>query len=231
MKPNDVAIRKRSQIAKANRTMFIWIAVASALIGVALVVSIFLAQKLFYTEKVLAEKLNTLSVVNHNNQIVGDLQNQIRVLDTNSALASVKANSGDQAIQVILDALPSEANSFALGASLQNKLLVGINGLSVESLQVDPVIGVETLSGDGTSSTSSSTTEATSNEITFQFTVNGDQAALRQTLEHLERSIRTIVVDSIRVETTNTGTQMTVQARAFYEPTKTIQLDSKVVKP
>jgi len=229
MKPNDAAIRKRSQIAKASRTMFIWIAVASALIGVALVVSIFLTQKLFYNEKVLGEKQNTVSVVNHNNQVVGDLENQVRVLDTNSALASVKANSSDQAIQVILDALPSDANSNALGSSLQNKLLVGIPGLSVESLQIEPVVGVETLTGDNTST--STTTQETDDQITFQFVVRGDQSALRKVLENLEKSIRTIVVTSVRIETSSTGTQMTVQGKAFYEPTKTIELEEKVVKP
>ena len=59
MAANEVALRKRTQIAKANRTMFIWIAVASALIGTAAVVSIFFFQQLVYNEKVLAEKLNT----------------------------------------------------------------------------------------------------------------------------------------------------------------------------
>lgn len=230
MKPNDAAIRKRSQIAKANRTMFIWIAVASALVGVALVVSIFLAQKLFYNEKVLGEKQNTVSVINHNNEIVPELEDQVRVLDTNSDLASVKANSEDQAIQVILDALPSEANFSALGASLQNKLLVGINGLSIESLQVDPVVGVETLTGDNSGSATTST-QTTDNEITFQFVVRGDQDALRKVLENLERSIRTIVVTSVRIETASNGTQMTVQGKAFYEPAKTIELEKKVVKP
>lgn len=230
MKPNDAAIRKRSQIAKANRTMFIWIAVASALVGVALVVSIFLAQKLFYNEKVLGEKQNTVSVINHNNEIVPELEDQVRVLDTNSDLASVKANSEDQAIQVILDALPSDANFSALGASLQNKLLVGINGLSIESLQVDPVVGVETLTGDNSGSATTST-QTTDNEITFQFVVRGDQDALRKVLENLERSIRTIVVTSVRIETASNGTQMTVQGKAFYEPAKTIELEKKVVKP
>jgi hypothetical protein len=233
MKPNDAAIRKRSQIAKANRTMFIWIAVASALVGVALVVSIFLAQKLFYNEKVLGEKQNTVSVINHNNEIVPELEDQVRVLDTNSDLASVKANSDDQAIQVILDALPSDANSFALGSSLQNKLLVGINGLSIESLQIDPVVGVETLTGEDalSASTTTDSAEVSDNEITFQFVVRGDQDALRKVLENLERSIRTIVVTSVRIETSSNGTQMTVQGKAFYEPAKTIELEKKVVKP
>lgn len=225
---NDVAIRKRTQIAHANRTMFIWIAVASALVGAAVVVGIFMSQKLFYNEKVLAEKQKTVTTLNHNNSVTSELENQIRVLDTNAALSTAKANEGDQAIRVILDALPSEANSFALGASLQNKLLTGVQGLTIESLQVDPVVGVETLTGDD-STVDASQGEVEANEITFQFIVKGDQNALRQVLTNLERSIRTIQVTSVRIEIQSTGPQMTVQGKAFYEPSKKIELYDKAV--
>jgi len=229
---NDAAIRKRTQIANANRTMFIWIAIASALVGSALVVGIFMAQKLMYNEKVLGEKQTTVATLEHNNSIIDELEQEIRVLDTNAALSSVKANETDQAVQVILDALPSEANSFALGSSLQNKLLVGIEGLSIESLQVDPVIGVETLTGEDPSAVDAAAegTESSSGEITFQFVVTGSQDALKTVLSNLERSIRTIQITGVRIEIQATGPQMTVQGKAFYEPAKTIQLEDKAVK-
>lgn len=216
--------------------MFLWIAGASAIVGAVIVVSIFLAQKLFYNEKVLATKQDTVNTLNHNNSVVKDLEDQVRVLDTNSALASVKANETDQAIQVILDALPSDANSLALGASLQNKLLAGIPGLTLESIQVDPVVGIETLTTDGstpadTTAPSADGSTTPNNAITFQFVVDGNDAALKQVLQNLERSIRTIQVTSLKIETQASGPVMTVQGEAFYEPAKTIQLQDKVVKP
>lgn len=231
MKPNDVAIRKRSQITKANQTMFIWIAVASALVGAAIVVSIFLAQKVFFNEKVLMEKQNTVSALDENIKVAPELEDQIRILDTDQALISSKANETDQAIQVILDALPSEGNSLALGASLQNKLLAGVPGLvSIESLQVDPIVGLETLTGDETEVDASGDT-GEENIITFTFSVKGNQEAIKAVLQNLERSIRLIHVTSISVETQQDGQVMTVQARAHYEPAKTIELKKKEVKP
>lgn len=229
MNPNDVAIRKRNQIAKANRTMFVWIAVASALIGTAAVISVFLSQQLFYNEKVLGEQQQTISNLKHNNSIVEELQNEILVLDTNADLAKVKANDSDKALQVILDALPSEANSLALGASLQNKLLIGIPGLQpIQTLQVNPVVGVE--STDSSNTVDVGEGEIVENAITFNFTVAGTQDALRQVLENLERSIRTIEVTSLRVENqTNGALVMTVGARAFYEPTIKLELTDKAV--
>ncbi len=229
MKPNDVAIRKRTQISKASRTMFLWIAIASALVGIAVVVSIFLAQKLIFNEKVLAEKQKTVSTLEKNNKIIPSLQDTIRVLDTNEALKSVKANETDQTIQVILDALPADANSFALGASLQNKLLSGIQGLTIDTLQVDPVIGVETAVDDSTVAAEGE--GLAENAITFQFKVTGGQDALKQVLTNLERSIRTVEVLSVRIETLGTGQEMTVSARAFYEPKTTLVLTEKKVSP
>lgn len=148
------------------------------------------------------------------------------MLDTNSALASAKANEGDQTIQVILDALPSDANSLALGASLQSKLLAGIPGLVVESLQVDPVVGIESLS-DGAVVNAGS--DSSSYEITFQFAVSGTPEALEQVLTNLERSIRLIDVRTIRIETQGTAQLMTINARAFYEPARVLELTDKVV--
>ena len=141
----------------------------------------------------------------------------------------MKANQNDNAIQVILDALPSDANSNALGASLQQKLLVGIPGLVIESLQLDPVVGVESLDASNTTDASSATD--TSNQITFQFAVSGSQDALKNVLTNLERSIRTIDILSLRIESQGATQVMTVQARAYYEPARTIELKDKVVKP
>ena len=108
---NSAAIRKRAQINKANRTMFLWIAVSSAIIGSAVVVAIFLGQQLFYNEKILAEKATTIQTLEANSEVIPELETEIRILDTNEALATSKANDDDQTVQVILDALPSYANS------------------------------------------------------------------------------------------------------------------------
>ncbi|MDB5159783.1 MAG: uncharacterized protein JWO99_46 [Candidatus Saccharibacteria bacterium] len=234
MKPNDTALRKRTQISKANRTMFIWIAAASALVGFAIVIAIFLGQKLVFNEKVLLQKNKTISVLNADNKVVADLKTQVQVLDTNTDLASVKANDSDQTIQVILDALPSDANSLALGASLQNKLLAGVAGLTIESLQVDPVVGIESLTsstGSAIPTSTAGTGTASESQITFRFAVSGNPDALKQALTNLERSIRTIDITNLQIENQGASQIMTVQGRAFYEPAKNVVLYDKVVKP
>jgi len=228
MKQDTVAIRKRTQIAQASKTMFIWIAIASALVGTAVVVSIFLFQKLAYNEKVLSAKQVTVSNLNHNLSVVDKLKADVQALDANSALMSVKANPTDQALQVVLDALPSDANSLALGASLQTRLLANIEGtFSLESLQVTPVEGIETLSAGTT--VDASETAVANNEILFNFSVKGDQAALRQVLQNLERSIRTLIVTHLTIETQAESVTLTVEGHGFYQPAKSIELKEVTV--
>lgn len=221
---NEVALRKRSQIAQANRTMFIWIALASALIGIAAVVSIFLGQKLAYNERVLTAKQETVSTLDSNLSVVEGLKAEIQALDANSALLSVKANDSDQALQVVLDALPSDANSLALGSSLQNKLLAGVDGnYSLKTLEVKPVDGVETMANT-TTVDAAAVGQPLTNQIKFSFSIEGDQAALRQILQNLERSIRTVVITRLGLNTESGLLTMNVEGHAFYQPGKTIEL-------
>ncbi len=229
----DSALRKRTQIARANRVMFVWVAIVSVVIGFAAVGSIFLAQKLFFNEKVLAEKDKTVSTLKADNDVISQLESQVRVLDTNQALIDAKANPSDQAVQVVLDALPSEANSLALGASLQDKLLANIPGLTLNSIQVDPVIGIEALSDDAASTstaTPDASTSSDSNQITFRFSVSGNTAALKQVLTNLERSIRVIDITSLKIENQGNGQVMNIEGAAFYEPARVLELKDKTVK-
>jgi len=229
MQQKNAAFRKRNQIMKANRTMFLWVAGVSVIFGVALVGIIFLTQMLMFNERVLEEKNRTIATLKSNNINIKELESQIRVLDTNQSLVSLKAKSDDQAIQVILDALPSEANSSALGSSLQDRLLANIPGLTLNSIKVDPVVGVEYLK-DTDSIINAGTTSNIKNSITFKVSVTGDETALKTALQNLENSIRTIDVVSLRIESQGNSRVMTIDGQAYYEPERVVELVDKVVK-
>lgn len=224
MQPKDSAIRKRTQILKANRVMFAWVAVVSVVLGFAIVAAIFMIQMLMFNERVLSEKEKTVTTLKINNSNVDELEAQVRVLDTNQALSTSKAGPDDQAVQVILDALPSDKNELALGASLQKKLLAGIPGLTINTVQFDQTnsnSNVENASNSGPSGPF---------EIPFRLSVSGDQNALKHALNNLERSIRTIDIISIKIESQGESRTLTIQARAFYEPAVVVELKDKVIK-
>lgn len=233
MAAQDVAIRKRQQIANANRMMFTWVAVISAVVGIAIVISLFLLQKAWFNEKVLAEKSKTASTLVHNNEVIGQLKDEVRVLNTNDALKSSMAPGESEPVQVVLDALPSEANSSAFGSSLQEKFL-NDPALAIESLNVDPVAGVESQSDSNVQDASTTTGSSSENQITFRFAVSTDvnnASVLKRLLQKLERSIRAIDITTLTVETQGTKLVLTVDGNAFYEPAKTVELKDKTVKP
>jgi hypothetical protein len=232
MPSQDVALRKRQQIANANRMMFTWVAVVSVVVGVAIVGSIFLLQKAWFNEKVLAEKAKTASILVHNNSVIGKLKDEVRVLNTNEALKSAMAPGESEPVQVVLDALPSEANSSALGSSLQEKFLKD-PALTIESLNVDPVVGVESQTNSNVQDASSAVSTG-QNQITFRFSVSTDvnnASVLKNLLKKLEGSIRAINITILTVETQGNKLILTVDGNAFYEPAKTVELKNKTVKP
>jgi hypothetical protein len=233
MAAKETALRKRQQIAKANRMMFIWVAGVSVIVGVAAVVSLFLIQKVLFNEKVLAEKTNTASALEHNNDVIDDLKNEIRVLNTNEALRSSAAPGEDQPVQVVLEALPSVANSSALGSSLQEKFL-NDPALTIESLNVDPVAGIEALGESNVQDFSASVDSDGEGQINFRFTVStgtNDATALKNLLQRLERSIRAINITLLNIETQGNRLILSVEGHAFYEPARTVELRDKTVTP
>lgn len=236
----ETAIRKRQQISNANRMMFMWVAGISAVVGVAIVASVFLFQKAQFNEKVLAEKSKTASTLVENNKVVDKLKDEVRVLNTNDALKKVMIPKESQPVQVVLDALPAEANSSAFGASLQEKFLRA-DGLQLDTLSVDPVAGVE--SGQNSSvqdasssnaNSSSSSNSVSQNKITFRFAVSTDvktsDAVFTALLSRLENSIRPIDITSLSLEAQGQRLVLKVEGVSYYEPAKTVDLKDKTVK-
>lgn len=216
---NDVAMRKRQQIDSSKRTMFIAVAIAAFASGIALVVAFFLAQQIWFHGTVIAEKQSTLDTINKNLAVIDDLEGNVRALSANEALNSAKVSDESSALQVILDALPAEANSDALGASLQVRFAGTVGGLTIESLSVDTATGDTTSSDSGGSS------------IGFRMSVSGTADGLKELLMKFERSIRVIELTSVEVQAGGQGLTMDVVGRAYYEPAQTVELETKVVKP
>lgn len=236
MVAQQTGLRKRQQIASANRTMFLWVAGASVIVGAALVVAVFMVNKLIFTEKVIAKKQTTASTLSDNLDAINKLKERVRVLNTDENLQSVMTSDETDPVQVVLDALPSSANSSALGASLQQKLL-NQPGITIDSVTVDPPQGDLAESSDGSSSDSSeSSTDATvtQNVIPFSFVVhsNGsDVQPIQNLLTTLEKSIRTIDLTSVSLDYQGGQLQLTASGQAFYQPPQTTKLGTETVKP
>lgn len=221
----DVAVRKRQQIDSSRKTMFVFVAGAAFLAGIALVISIFLIQQIVFHSKVIIEKQSTIFRLDKNLESVDELKKNVRVLETNSALNSVKANSENSALQTVLDALPDNPNADAFGASIKNKFVDTVEGLTLDNLSVTSPNSREESEDNNSESADSP------NTLHFSLEVSGPADKLRELLTKLERSIRVIELKSFEIHTSEDKLSLTIQGVAYYEPAQKIHLEKKVVKP
>lgn len=223
--PSQLVSPKRKAIADSNKTMFLWVAGMSVVVGMCVVVMFYIGQQIAFKIKVVNALGTTVNNVHYNNDHADELLQNVSVLQTNAALLSVKANGSENALQVPLDALPADRNALALGASLQEVLLTGINGLKIDSMAIDSEnSGATQLDGEAE--------VAVDNTIPIQLQITADSAStIKDALARLERSIRIISIDSFIMERSDTSYQATIAAHAYYEPAQELQLKSQVIMP
>lgn len=222
---NGGIIRKQVLIDQTSKAVFTWVVVASSLIGAAVVLMILLVQLLIFNEKVLHEKGKTADQLRKNITAAKELKAGIKVVDASPQLKVVRLNEDTPAIQSVLDALPADANDLALGASLQQKLLADVPGVSVES--------VSFAAGSGTPSGAVGGSSPSSEEMSqqFSFTVSGSPEALRTVLQRLERSIRAVDIQSISASSRESGVvTLQISGSVSYLPPAKLEMKQKVIK-
>lgn len=217
-KNKNAAIRKRQKIEQSNKAMFVWIALMSAVVGICLVVSWFLYQQLAFKTSVVSSKKDALIALERNVENADELIANVRKHETDKGLNAVKANQEDRALQVILDALPTGSNKYALGSSIQKRLASNLNGVDVETLTVGE-------QGD--------LSETGGGKVPFKLIVTSrDANKLKELLLRFERSIRTISVSDVSLERpSDKKYTLSIQAEAHYELPTTIELGKKRIKP
>ena len=222
----EVAIRKRQQIDSSKKTMFIFVASSAFLAGIALVVSVFLIQQVIFHTKIIAEKQTTIGRLDKNIRNIGELKKNVRVLETNTALNSVKSSKDSSALQTILDALPDNANADALGASIKEKFIDSTNGIEINNLSITQP---GKLSDEGVGS-SGQLPSGNQNVVAFSAQITGPSEKMKELLTKFEKSIRVIELISFEIQAAGGNVSLVVQGVAYYEPAQTVQLEKKVVK-
>lgn len=223
---NTASFRKRAQITKANRVMFMWVAGASVVVSASIVMALMMFQKGMHNQKAISKLHETVKTLKTNNSNVPNLEDKLRALGSNESLLALRSNDTDNALRVILDALPADPNPSALGASMQSRLF---GDIAVESIQVTPLGSAEAaVAAEEGATTADTGSEAQS--IAFQFSVKGSAPQLKDLLTRLERSIRTIQITNLKLESSGGEQTLTVEGEAYYLPAKTLELKDTEVK-
>jgi hypothetical protein len=209
-------LKKREQIKNANKTMFVWVAVASVALSFFLVAAQFLYQQWSYNNSVLAAKSKAVSVLNSNITNSKALIQNVNALVGDQNLASMKTSPEDTNTKVILDALPSKLDTTALATSLQ--AIVAHSGVAIETIDV-PGLGQASDSQDSKPI-----------EQKFVITAGGTYDRIRGMVVDLERSIRPMKITSIKLTGSDTAMRATVEGVTYYQPSRTISIKQQVVK-
>jgi len=220
-------LKKRQQIANANKLIFLWVIVAAIALSICGVAIQFLFRQAAFNQSIIGEKAKTQTVLSQNITNANELKDKIDALQADSNLAKVKANPEDSPLKVILDALPSSDDRSALASSLQQVVLpksgVGLSELTTINASGEAT-GLETeVAVDPTSN------EAQTNNFNFGATGNYDQ--MKNMLLDLERTIRPMNVKSLSIQGTDTALRVTVEGVTYYLPERTVELGKKTVKP
>ena len=243
----DVAARKYNAIAKANKIMFGAVALASVVAGATVVGMSFLVQDINFNSKVISKQDETLGNIKKSvDSIEGQngLKTKIKGLQTDQNLLSSRASDEDNALRVILDALPSDANATAVAASLSDKILK-VDNLTLESMNVEPVVESSSNAPSSEAAASSSTSVANGSvqsnnqqalspklkTVKFSFNVSSKGVeAIGEVLLRMERSIRTFKIESFKVENGKESISLNVSGVAYYLPTHNLLLESTTIK-
>ena len=221
---------KRQQVARANKNIFVWVAVASLVIAICLVFAQFLVQRLVFNQKIINQKsqTNTTLVKNIDNakQLKKNIDNLIT--DSNLAKVSVKSNSpNNNNLQVILDALPTADDGATFANSLAGVVLVR-SGVTLASLTAgDNAVVSTTQAGAATASGASAQPQTTP----FAFTIRGDYNQVKNALADIDHVIRPIKITKLVVQGAQAELTVTAEGVTYYMPPSSVGLQRKSIKP
>lgn len=209
-------IKKQQRIQQSNKQIFIWVAIASVIVGFASVGVYFLYNKIVFHTKVIQKQDETISHLDKSIKNIEDLRTEIYSLQSNQNLDALKKEN-EKAIQVIIDALPADPNTLALGASIEDVLLSGVSAVRLENINISE-IDSEKIQQTGV--------------LPFKMSlVANDANALREAITRIERSIRVIDFDRVTLERTNDNFSVNIDAHAYFEPAVEIKLGKETIRP
>jgi len=225
--PKLTGLKKRQQIQKANKTMFMWVIAASAAIAVCLVLAQFMVRQFLYNNKVIGKQTTTQQVLDSNLSSFDSLKESVTKLTANSNLSALKIAETDTALQVIIDALPTSDDRAVLGTSLQQVVLAR-SGVGIESINVTSSGGLALVDPTLEDSVASVDTPI---EITFDLVLIGNYEQISSAIRDMERSIRPIDVSMTKVEGNGQQLRATIAAKTYYLPPKSVDMKVEKVEP
>lgn len=214
---------KRTQVDRTNTRMVVTVGVAAFIVVFSLVASHALWTQMMHQSRVIKAKETARNQLEDNLATVDELQVAYAAFTQTSdnVLGGNPAGQGDRDgdnAKIILDALPSKYDFPGLTTSLEK--VIKANGSSINGIS-------------GTDDEVAQAGDQNANgpvEMPFELSATGNYQSTEALLLLLQRSIRPIEARTLSFAGTNNNLTMTLDAVTYYQPERTLKIQTKVVK-
>jgi hypothetical protein len=216
---------KRALIDKANSSLVIVAGVAAFLTVFCLVASKTLISQAAYQNRVLKAKHTAVAQLRSDITAGNQLQSSYKAFTstTQNAIGGDPTGSGEKDgdnAKIILDALPSTYDFPALATSIEK--LIGDAGV-----QINSITGTDDEAAQSANTSSASPQPV---PMPFQLTVDGNYQAVQTLIGEFEHSIRPFQIQTLTIAGDQSDLTLTLTAQTFYQPAKSLNISTKVVK-
>jgi hypothetical protein len=215
---------KRSLIDKSNSTIVAVTSGACFVLVFCLVASASLINQLSYQNRVIGADNAAYNQLNSDIQATKNLENSydafigtpINIIGGNPSGTGLQDGSNSK---IILDALPSTYDYPALATSLES-ILTG-QGVQIESI---------TGNDQSTSQIGQSSSSPSPQPMPFQVIVQGNYASIQNVVNAFEHSVRPFQIQTMELSGDQNQMSLTITAKTFWQPAKSLNITTEVVK-
>lgn len=217
---------KRALIDKTNSTVVLVTSIAAFVTVFSLVATKTLVSQAAYQNRVLKAKHVAVNQLKSDITASGQLKTSYEAFigTGQNVLGGSPTGTGAQDgnnAQIILDALPSAYDFPALATSLE-KIITSTNGLTITS-----ITGTD---DEVNQSANSSSTSPQPVPMPFQVSVTGNYQAIQSLINQFEHSIRPFQIQTFDLSGDQNNLTLNLTAQTFYQPAKSLNISTKVVK-
>ena len=216
---------KRAMISRASSRMVIATATAAFIVVFCAIASKTLIGQAAYQNRVISAKKTALTTLKNDLDARDGLVASYKtfVNTSQNVLGGNPAGTGDKDgdnAKIVLDALPSKYDFPALATSLEK--LVNSQGLTIGSI-------------NGNDDEVAQSAQASSDNpqpvpMPFEVEVDGSYDGIKNFVNALERSIRPFQVQKIELSGDEGSMKAVIDAQTFYQPEKSLKINSEVVQ-
>lgn len=216
---------KRALISKANSSIVIATSIAAFVVVFCGIATKTLISQASYQNRVISAKKKALATLQSDLNARDSLVSSYKTfVDTpQNVLGGSPTGTGDKDgdnAKIVLDALPSKYDFPALATSLEK--LVKAQGLTIMSIS-----GTDEELTQAANQTSADPQPVT---MPFQIQVAGSYDAIKALVNDLERSVRPFQVNKVELSGNEGSMTAAIDAQTYYQPEKSLNIKTEVVK-